>query len=764
MGLVLFLLLAAGIVAAIVVSGLSARVRQLEARVRVLEAARRAGAPAPGAAPEPPGPALEPEPTPDTDPLRPPAPAARPRVTLYVPPRRPVPPLALDPAALAGAGGPEEPAPAEKPAPGGFGRVEAVLGAAWLNRVGVVVLLLGLGFFLKYAFDNQWVGPTGRVAIGLAAGLAFLVAGERLLRAAYRVPAQGLVALGIGTLYLSIYAAYGFYALVPQAAALALMVLVTMAGVALAVRHDAAPIALLATLGGFLTPGLLRTGEDRAGGLFAYLALLDAGVLASAYWRGWRALHLLSFVLTQAYFWAWYVSWYGPERLGVALAGATAFFLIFALVAPVEAVAGRAPAGWRAAPLLVLAAPTAYFVAARAVLYPAHRSWLGLGCLALSAAYLAAARGASTSARGAPALALPHLAVSLAFLTLAFPVQLTEHGTTIAWSVEGLALLWGGFRLHAPRLRAVGLAVLLLAGLRWLAILEPRTRYDGTLVLAHPALLPTLALVAACALAALLYARREGERSAREAAAWPALALAAIGAGALFLADALRAHAGLARLPAQVGVLTTVVWTGAAVPVLALAPRDRTRIVAHAAWLLLAGIGIAAMADAATWRPAGPVVFNLRFASGLLIVLVYGVFASMADDLPIAAPGHRVRLQAIAAGAAALFLLWNLSAEVFLMPLPGLRGTEADKVRSLGLSVLWTVYAFAALGVGIWRDRPAFRVGAMALFGLTVLKVFVVDLAALDAAYRVLSFLVLGGLLVLASFLYARFRAARPGA
>jgi uncharacterized membrane protein len=761
MGLVLLLLLAAGIVAAIVASGLSARVRQLEARVRALEAALRAGVPAPGPAPEPPAPAFEPEPPAAAVS---PAPASRPRVTLYVPPRRPSAPLTLEPAAAgAGAGAPGEPPPAPKPAARGFGHVEAVLGAAWLNRVGVVVLLLGVGFFLKYAFDNQWIGPTGRIAIGLAAGLAFLVAGDRLLRADHRVPAQGLVALGTGTLYLSVYAAYGFYALVPQAAALALMVLVTAAGIALAIQHDAGPIALLATLGGFLTPALLRTGEDRAGGLFAYLALLDAGVLASAYWRRWRALHLLSFALTQAYFWAWYVTWYGPERLGVALAGATAFFAIFALVAPVEAVAGRAPAGWRAAPLLVLAAPTAYFVAARAVLYPAHRSWLGLGCLALSAAYLAAARWASTSARGGPGLALPHLAVSLALLTLAFPVQFTEHGTTIAWSVEGLVLLWGGFQLGAPRLRAVGLAVLLLSGLRWLALFEPRARYEGTLVLGHPALLPTLVLVAACALAALLYARREDERSAREAPAWPVLALAAIAAGALFLADALRAHAGLARLPAQVGVLTTVVWTGAAVPVLALAPRDRTRIVSHAAWIVLAGIGMAAILDAAAWRPAGPVVFNLRFASGLLIVLVYAVFASMVDELPIAAPSHRVRLQAIAAGAAALFLLWNLSAEVFLMPLPGLRGTEADKVRSLGLSVLWTVYAFAALGVGIWRDRPAFRVGAMALFGLTVLKVFVVDLAALDAAYRILSFLTLGALLVLASFLYTRFRAARPG-
>jgi uncharacterized membrane protein len=156
-------------------------------------------------------------------------------------------------------------------------------------------------------------------------------------------------------------------------------------------------------------------------------------------------------------------------------------------------------------------------------------------------------------------------------------------------------------------------------------------------------------------------------------------------------------------------------------------------------------------------------VLNLRFGSGLLIAALYAVFAGMADDFPIATAANRARLRAVAAVAAALFLLWHLSAEILLMPLPRLREVEAIKARNMGLSILWTVYAFVAMGLGLWRDRAALRIGAIALFGLAVVKVLLVDLATLDAIYRILSFLVLGGVLLLASFLYTRYRARVQG-
>jgi uncharacterized membrane protein len=77
----------------------------------------------------------------------------------------------------------------------------------------------------------------------------------------------------------------------------------------------------------------------------------------------------------------------------------------------------------------------------------------------------------------------------------------------------------------------------------------------------------------------------------------------------------------------------------------------------------------------------------------------------------------------------------------------------------VGLSVLWTLYAAAALAWGFLRARPAVRYAALALLGFTVIKVFAVDLAAVRTAYRMLSFFVLGVVLLLVGLIYQKARA-----
>lgn len=755
--LVALALLVAPVVSLVLSLGLQGRVRRLEARLEALEADRRAAGAAPPVARE----AAE-APAPAPPPAAPPAPApvavSAPAPSPVVPrprPRAPAEPLPVRP----------PPQPARRGA--SLSQIEGLLGERWLNRAGALVLVLGIGFFLKYAFDNQWIGPTGRIAIGLLVGIAFLTAGERLQRAAYRVPAQGLAAAGIATLYLSVYAAYGFYRLVPQPAAFALMVLVTAAAMAVAIRHDARAIAILASVGGFLTPVLLSTGQDAAIPLFTYLAVLDAGILASAYWRRWPELPLLSFAFTHALYWAWFDEWYRPEKLAVALVAASVFFGLFALAGPVEAARGRLGprldvlSGGTA--LVTLAAPTAYFLAARAILSPEYRTALGLLCLALAAFYVLLGQWTLRAIRDTGQVAVLYVALALAFLTLTFPVQFTEHTVTIAWSVEGVALLWGGFRLAAPKLRGSALAILALAGARWLTLLERPGWHEGRFLVDHPLLLATACFVAACALAAALYRTREAEAVPWEAAARPVLVLAAFGSGALFVSAEIFAYRPLAYwLPsAHRSVLVTLVWAVIAPPLLLLARGDRTRILLGATTALLAVVGLVSAGLAGDWRRVAPelrpAVVNLRFVAGLLIVALYGLYARLAPELPVAAT-TRARLRAAGGAAAALFLLWHLSAEIMLLPLGGTPRGEAAKIRNMGLSLLWTAYALAAIGAGIrWNVAPV-RLGAIGLFAVTVAKVFLVDLAELDAVYRILSFLVLGGVLLLASFLYTRYR------
>jgi uncharacterized membrane protein len=647
----------------------------------------------------------------------------------------------------------------------GWRGLEGRLGGTWLSRVGALAVTVGIGFFLKYAFDNGWIQPAGRVALGVAVGVALLLTGERLQRAAYRVPAQALVASGIAALYLSVYAAYAFYQLIAQPVAFGFMVLVTATALALAIHHDARAIAVLANLGGFLTPVLLSTNRDAAVALFTYLAVLDAGMVASAYWRRWPELHVLSFAFTQMLYWAWFQRWYvgEPPPRAIALVGAGVFLALFSLVAAVEAAARERLTPerlWQGAGVIALAAPAVFFAAARSVLWPGHAPWLALVCLVLAAYYVGLARLTLGAPGVGPLLLVLHGAIALGFLTLTFPIQFAEHGTTIAWSVEGAALVWGGLRLRAGLLRTGGLIVLVLGTVRWIVLIADEPAHHGAFLVDDPTLLSTLVYVVATAVTARLYRTEGAPLADPERYVRPWLAVASVASAAILLTTELHRHPDL-MTAAMRGVTTTLVWLAAATLLLSLARNDRTATLLALSGAILLAVGAkAALLDTAEWRslaPAPPPVLNARFGAGLLVVAAAALYARLTRSFGLDAT-TRTWLRSGAVAFAALFLLWHLSAEVVLAPLAGVAPGDMTMARHMALSILWTVYAFVAMGVGIQRRLAAVRFGAMALFGVVVIKVFLIDLARLDAGYRILSFLVLGAVLIVASFMYTRFR------
>ena len=614
--------------------------------------------------------------------------------------------------------------------------------------------------------SHDWIGPKGRVLTGLVAGIAMVAGGVRLAAGAYRVPAQSLVAMGVGVIYLSLYAAHAFYALVGAPATFVALAAVTAVGFATSLRVESRALAVLATLGGLVTPVILRTDTDDATALFAYLVILDVGVLVVAFLRGWPGLALLAFAGTQLLYWSWLDRWYQADRLPAALGWATTFFAVFA----VWALAGlRTPrlAGMveLARSLVILGAPAVYFAVARRVLEDAPGRLATLA-LVLAALYFVAARLAARSASGGPRVALLHSAVSLAFLTLAPAVTLGRHDLVVAWSVEGLALLYGGFALSAPMLRAGGLVISALAWGRWFAALGEDHGRAGTFLVAHPALLATVAVVVTAGVGALVY--RAQERAGAPLRPWerlarPSLLLVAVGSVALLLTEELGQFRTLAIAPPYVPFIKSVVWMLAAMALLALARGDGTRLLLSVATVMLLALAAEALGSTERWvrvQPSlRPAVWNPRFLAGCLLVVLAWLYGQVAGTLPSLGERARRRLSAVGSVGAALLLLWNLSVEVVLAPLPETR-FDPTKLRSAALSVLWALYAFTAMVWGLWRDQASLRMGAIVLFSVTVLKVLLVDLAGLDALYRILSVLVLGAALLIGSFLYARARPA----
>jgi uncharacterized membrane protein len=318
--------------------------------------------------------------------------------------------------------------------------------------------------------------------------------------------------------------------------------------------------------------------------------------------------------------------------------------------------------------------------------------------------------------------------------------------------------------LGEPRLRAAGLIVSALAWGRWFAALGEDAGRAGTFLLAHPALPATVAVAVTAALGALVYGARERAEPPPgrwERAVRPILLLVAVGSVALLVTVELGRFRTLAIPPPYVPVVQSVVWMLTAMALLALARGDGTRILLGVATVLLLALVGEALGGTDRWARIQPSlrspIWNPRFLAGCLLAVLVWLYGQVSGSLPYLGERTRHRLLAVGSGGAALLLLWNLSVEVVLMPLPETR-FEPTKLRMAALSVLWALYAFTAMAWGLWRDRAFLRVGAIVLFTVTVLKVLVVDLAGLDALYRILSVVVLGTTLLVASFLYARSR------
>lgn len=329
---------------------------------------------------------------------------------------------------------------------------EALLAGTWLARVGVAAVLMGAAFAFKYAVDRGLIGPAGRVALGVAAGLGFVVWGERAHHRGWPRFAQAVTGGGVGLLYLSVWAAFGLYHLIPPVAAFAFLALVVAGGAVLALRQGSEALAMVALLGAFLNPYL--TGIDRLPGpLFAYVLLVDLGVVALVLVRGWRLLEAKALAGT------WLVAMIATEGVAVALVQtfAATSFLLFSTV-----VLARSRREGKTEPLdvVVLSAnAVAFFGVSMAVLGEVGEHARGEFTLLLAGVHL----GAGLLLRrfeGPRGLWLTLLALGVGFATVAIPLRLDGFQIPIAWAIEAVLLVLVGRISGMSAARWIGLGVL----------------------------------------------------------------------------------------------------------------------------------------------------------------------------------------------------------------------------------------------------------------------------------------------------------------
>ncbi len=712
------------------IAELEAQLRGLLHRVWTLEEAAGTDREAPAAAP--------PKPTPSPPP---PGVFARPQAPAAAPPPSP----------------PElPPAPPAAP-PGRTLDLEQRIGARWTTWVGIIAILFAVAFFLRWAFENNLIGPEVRVIMGLLAGLVLLVGGL-LLHRREDLPylSEGLAGGGLGVLYLSLYAAYALYHFVGVVSALAAMFAVTVAGASVAVATSRQITAVLTVIGGLLTPVLLAQARPNERALLGYLLVLDLLVFGVALFRSWPGLNRLAWVgsaiLLLPILLVTPASPDPPARLVLL----SALFLLFLAVPLVrEWTARRRFVEIDLA--LVVANAAGYFWAVYVTLerwWPAAEAPYALA-LAVLYAILAAVYGERVS--GDDPTGDIHLGVAIVFLTLAIPLGLDGPWITLAWAAQGVVLLMVGPKVKTPVAVWGGLAALLLATYRLLAV-DPYW---------HPALVPVwnlTFLVHLLVVAALAWAGMAAGALGRahlkvftpegfQSLLW---ILASVILGVLFWREptglwpaglliaevlALGALAGVVRSPAFV----------IATPLLAVGLLARVLIYDDH----LARAAAASLVN-------GPLVMRIAACAALAVV---------AGWLRRAAPtGEAARVGQVLSAVAGVVLLYVLSIGWVRYENVGADAARATRrselVREIewrtqvGLSVLWTLYAAAAMAWGFIRSAPAVRYAALGLFGLTIAKVFIVDLSTISTLYRIVSFLILGLVLLGVSFVYQKVRSA----
>jgi uncharacterized membrane protein len=206
---------------------------------------------------------------------------------------------------------------------------EKFIGENLISKIGIAILVLAIGFFVKYAIDNDWVGPVGRVGIGLLCG-AILIGLAHRLRKEYKAFSSVLIGGGLAVLYFTIALAYHQYHLFWQTTAFVLMLVITAFSVVLSLLYNREELAIIALAGGFVTPFLVSNGSGNYQVLFTYLLILNTGLLVIAYFKAWRLLNGLAFGFTVVLFGSWLVglpdyagrsTYYGGAAYGTAFYG-----------------------------------------------------------------------------------------------------------------------------------------------------------------------------------------------------------------------------------------------------------------------------------------------------------------------------------------------------------------------------------------------------------------------------------------------------------
>jgi len=521
--------------------------------------------------------------------------------------------------------------------------LEESIGTKWLPRLGMVALLFGIGFFLKYAFDNQWIGETGRIILGLIGGVLLLFGGEYFEDKKFHTYSRIFTGGGLASLYLSLWAASRLYFLVPTTPAFVLTCLITVAAGFFAVRYNSLVVACYTLIGGFLTPALVGSiGSAKTSDLLfilTYYTILNLGILGLAFFKKWRVLNFAGFICTAIAYSSLYFSQLQSESLSLSFSYLTLYFLIFAFVAFIYNILYKKPT--LSEDIYLTLFNTLFFYGfSYFLLKPDFGNFLGLFTFCLAIFYLILAYLAFSYNPNDKYLVLIFLGICAVLVATGLALQLKQYWVTILWTLEALALIWIGFKLKDYPNQAYP------------------TRFFGLILLIPPLI----------------------------------------------------------------------------------------RLFAFDSCISLA-----------EFMP----VFNKRVFVFLVYLATLGIVAKLYSGHKEEISDDEKNIVPICTGLSNFLIIYLMSREIwdyFGAKMKHGYKSDLENQRNTWLSIAWALYSCLLIAIGITKKYKLVRVIALILFGITIFKVFFIDLSYLTGFARIMSFIILGFLLLGAGFVYNKYK------
>ncbi len=660
--------------------------------------------------------------------------------------------------------------------------VEFAVASQWLLRIGILLVVIGISFFLKYSIDNGLLSETARTVLSAAAGLSMLIGGAQLVSSRFQLIGQGLFGGGIATLYFSVFAAHNLYHLVSLPVAFFLMTSVTVLSGFLAIRFDSRLSAVMGVLGGYLTPVLLAAGPVNFVGLYSYLLIVGCGVLGISAFKRWPLLSYLGFFCHHVLVLSSLRAFNAELHFREVMPFLTAFFVMFSTMVFVYNLRVRVRSNLLDVLVLFLNACVFFGISYRLIDMTFNYHWVASVTLGLSLYYILHVRYCLAYRILDRELMLSFIALSAFFLSISVPLILTREWITVSWSLQALVMLWIAGKLQSRFLKLISFALYLIVLGRF-AFLDLHSQFGSSAVAMHTvssALLATLhrivifgVPIGSLFLGHLLLQKQaslqddtfEPENDipleVNDSMFSSAALLACLGAVFFYLTLEVHRTLGIlydaSRLP-----MLTLLWLGMAVLLLKEAIRRSSHVMLAVFGILLIAVLFKVLsADLPSWQFRS----DFRYAAwtveaaffrlvnfGAIVLLLAWAFRCLSEVSDVRLPDARTfsRLLGLLS-IGMLFLYTTLEVNTWL-------GNFVPGLRAGGVSILWTVFALSLLVYGISRRLATLRYMGLGLFAVVSWKVLFNDLASLDQFYRIIAFIVLGIMVTSGSFLYLRSR------